>query len=89
MPFPAIEAFFPAQLNEDLRQFYTDKRPALLLWGMKDPYFSMDSLNGIDEVVPDLEVVTYDEATHWLHHEVDDLNMRIETFIEQNQSASR
>lgn len=85
MPYPANELDFPPQLSAFQKKIYTVKRPTLFLWGLADPYFSQDTLNGIEDLVPDLELVTYPAGTHWLHHEADDLNQRIETFISRIQ----
>lgn len=86
MPYPPHEQDYPAQLTAFQRKIYTIKRPTLFLWGLSDPYFSTDTLNGIDELVPDLELVTYPEGTHWLHHEATDLNLRIQNFLNRIHS---
>lgn len=81
MPYPATEQDYPAQLSAFQRKIYSIKRPTLFLWGLADPYFSSDTLNGIEDLVPDLELVTYPQGSHWLHHEAVDLNQRIDTFL--------
>lgn len=81
MPYPATEQDYPTQLSAFQRKIYSIKRPTLFLWGLADPYFSSDTLNGIEDLVPDLELVTYPQGSHWLHHEATDLNQRIDTFL--------
>lgn len=81
MPYPPNEQDYPPQLTTFQRKIYTIKRPTLFLWGLSDPYFSTDTLEGIDDLVPDLELVTYPKGSHWLHHEAQDLNLRIENFL--------
>ncbi|MBA55276.1 MAG: hypothetical protein CMK89_12545 [Pseudomonadales bacterium] len=81
MPYPPTEQDYPAELTTFQRKIYTIKRPTLFLWGLSDPYFSTDTLAGIDDLVPDLELVTYPEGSHWLHHEASDLNLRIQNFL--------
>lgn len=85
MPYPANEQDYPEQLTAFQRKIYTVKRPTLFLWGLSDPYFSTDTLDGIETLVPDLELVTFPKGTHWLHHELDDLNLRIDTFLNRIQ----
>lgn len=81
MPFPASEGDFPATLSTFQKKIYTVRAPTLVLWGMKDPYFTPHLLDGMDALVPNLEVVRYPEATHWIHHEIDDLNEQIQRFL--------
>lgn len=83
MPFPASEADFPATLTDFQRRIYTVRAPTLVLWGMQDRYFTPHLLEGLSELVPHLEVVRYPNATHWIHHEIDDLNSRISAFLSQ------
>jgi pimeloyl-ACP methyl ester carboxylesterase len=81
MPFPASEGDFPATLSTFQKKIYTVRAPTLVLWGMADPYFTPHLLDGMDALVPNLEVVRYPEATHWIHHEIDDLNEQILRFL--------
>lgn len=81
MPLPASEADFPATLTDFQRKIYTVRAPTLVLWGMRDPYFTPHLLEGMDALVPKLEVVRYPDATHWIHHEITDLNERIRAFL--------
>ncbi|MEE2730962.1 MAG: alpha/beta hydrolase [Pseudomonadota bacterium] len=81
MPYPPNEQDYPAELTPFQRKIYSVKRPTLFLWGLADPYFAPDTLNGIEDLVPDLELVTYPNGSHWLHHEAEDLNLRIDAFL--------
>ncbi len=81
MPYPATEQDFPAELSDFQRKIYTVRRPTLVIVGAEDPYFSPLAYEGLEELVPDLEQVVYEKGTHWVHHEADDLNLRIENFI--------
>lgn len=88
MPFPVSEADFPATLSTFQRKIYRVRVPTLVLWGMSDPYFSPHLLEGMEALVPRLEVVKYPDATHWIHHEIDDLNEQILRFLAQNKQRS-
>lgn len=81
MPYPADEQNYPAQLTQFQKKIYSVKRPTLLLRGLSDPYFSDQAYQGMEELITDLEYITYPNGTHWLHHEAEDLNQRIETFL--------
>jgi len=81
MPYPANEQDYPVKLTAFQKKIYSVKRPTLFLWGLSDPYFAPETLNGIEELVPDLELIIYPNGTHWLHHEAEDLNLRIDTFL--------
>lgn len=84
MPIPATEQEFPEHLSGMSAQIYRVKVPTLLLWGMKDPYFVHDLLNGMEDLVPKLEIKTYPDATHWINHEAADLNQQIELFMQKH-----
>lgn len=47
-------------------------RPALIVWGMKDPAFQPNQLRRWREVLPSAEVVELQEAGHWPHEEAPD-----------------
>lgn len=81
MPLPATEQDYPAQLSDFQRKIYSIKVPTLVLWGMADPYFAPSILDGLPTLVPDLEVVRYPGASHWINHEADDLNAQIQQFM--------
>ena len=44
-------------------------RPALIVWGMKDPAFRPHQLARWQEVIPDAKIVRLPEAGHWPHEE--------------------
>lgn len=43
--------------------------PSLLLWGMRDESLVPELLEGLEAWVPDLRVVRFPAATHWIQHE--------------------
>ena len=47
-------------------------RPALIIWGMKDPAFQPHLLARWREVLPSARVVELEDAGHWPHEEVPD-----------------
>lgn len=56
--------------------------PTLILWGEQDQAFVQQNLNGIEEYVPDVKVVRFPEASHWLQHELpNEVNQEISAFI--------
>lgn len=56
--------------------------PTLVLWGEKDRALLPSILDGIEEVVPGVEVVRVPDATHWVMDEKPDLvNAEIRRFI--------
>lgn len=44
--------------------------PTLMLWGMKDTAFVPEVLNGVDQWVENLKLVKFNDADHWLHHQL-------------------
>lgn len=82
MPFPATEAEFPAELSDFQRKIYTVRAPIRILWGDKDPYFSLSLLDGLKDLAPNAEVVHYPNATHWINHEATDLSAQIADFVQ-------
>ncbi len=57
--------------------------PTLVLWGLADEALLAGNIEGLDEYVTDLEVQTFDDATHWIAHEIpDELAAAVRTFIE-------
>ena len=83
MPYPATEQDFPLQLSEFQQKIYKVRRPTMVLVGTDDPYFNPMAYQGMEALVSDLELVLYEGGTHWVHHEIPDLNQRLEVFIEQ------
>ncbi|MEO9946181.1 alpha/beta hydrolase [Paraglaciecola sp.] len=56
--------------------------PTLILWGEQDQAFVRQNLDGIEEYVPDVKVVRFPEASHWLQHELPNyINREIAVFI--------
>ena len=43
--------------------------PTLVVWGERDTALLPGCLEGLDAVVPDLEVVRIPDATHWVARE--------------------
>lgn len=63
------------------------KVPTLVIWGEKDQALLPSILDGIDEVVKDVEVVRVPDATHWVMDEKPDLvNAEIRRFIEKERA---
>ena len=44
--------------------------PTLVLWGMKDTAFVPQVLDGLNNYVENLKLVKFDDADHWLHHQL-------------------
>jgi pimeloyl-ACP methyl ester carboxylesterase len=56
--------------------------PTLVLWGEQDEAFTQALLNGIEEYVPDCQVLRFANGSHWLHHEqAPVVNQEIANFI--------
>lgn len=60
-------------------------KPALLLWGIKDPTFAADTLDRWREALPAAEVETFPEAGHFVQEEVDGLGATVRGFIERTE----
>ena len=59
-------------------------RPTLVLWGEQDQAFVLECTEGLSDYVADLSLVTFKDASHWLHHEKsDEINEHIQTFIQR------
>jgi pimeloyl-ACP methyl ester carboxylesterase len=50
-------------------QHFMVRMPTRVIWGEQDRALRPSLLEGLDEVVPDLEMVRLPRATHWLIHE--------------------
>jgi len=84
MPFPPNPEEFkptPTSMQRSMMSIYA---PTLVLWGQNDPYMSNKLLDGLEEFVPDLEIKTFSEHTHWITHELTDLNAHLEAFFNHN-----
>ena len=61
--------------------------PTVVIWGERDTALLPSILEGIDEVVKDVEVVRVPDATHWVMDEKPDLvNAEIRRFIEKERA---
>jgi epoxide hydrolase 4 len=59
----------------------TVEAPTLILWGEQEIAFVPGVLEGLEELVPDVRVVRYPDAGHWmLHEEPRELNRQIRRF---------
>ena len=85
MPIPATEQDYPAQLSDFQQKVYRIKVPTRVLWGMADPYFNPNMLEGLPALVEDLEVVRYPDATHWINHEAADLHDQIQRLLDDTE----
>ena len=48
------------------------KMPTLILWGKKDPYLKWEMAQASLECCQDGQLIYFDDATHWIHHEEPD-----------------
>ena len=56
--------------------------PTLIIWGERDRALLPANLDGIEALVPDLELVRVPTATHWIAHDAPDVvNAAIESFL--------
>jgi pimeloyl-ACP methyl ester carboxylesterase len=75
-----------AKLKLDPQDFVV-RVPTLAIWGEKDTALLPSILDGIDEVVPGIEVVRVPDATHWVMDEKPDLvNAEIRRFISKGRA---
>lgn len=62
--------------------------PTLVLWGSRDAFLNRELAQGTVEQCDAGELVTLDDATHWLHHEQPDrVNERIDAFLRREPGA--
>ncbi len=60
------------------------RRPTLVLWGEQDQAFVVECTSGLSEYIDDLSLVTFNDASHWLHHEKsEEVNQHIQSFIQR------
>ncbi|MES2105156.1 MAG: alpha/beta hydrolase [Pseudomonadota bacterium] len=72
----------PLQLHLKPEDFRV-KVPTRVIWGENDMALPPSLLDGLDEFIPDLEIVRIPEGTHWVIHEQPDrVNALIRGFIE-------
>ncbi len=75
-----------AKLKLDPKDFMV-RVPTLVIWGEKDHALLPSILDGIDGVVPGVEVVRVPDATHWVMDEKPDLvNAEIRRFISKERA---
>lgn len=56
--------------------------PVRMIWGERDPALLPGLLEGLPELVDDLEIVRIPEASHWVAHEVpDQVNQLLRNFL--------
>lgn len=56
--------------------------PTLVIWGDKDPYFSLENLDSLPDCVADLRVRRYPENDHWIVHQIPgEVNRLIRDFM--------
>jgi pimeloyl-ACP methyl ester carboxylesterase len=48
---------------------FTVKIPTLVLWGERDTALLPGCVEGLDQVVPDLKLVRFPDASHWIARE--------------------
>ncbi|MEH6404442.1 MAG: alpha/beta hydrolase [Sneathiella sp.] len=64
------------------------KVPTLVIWGEKDHALVPENIEGLDEFVPDLEIVRLPEVTHWVtHEEPERVSTEIIRFLSKLESA--
>ena len=74
------------KLDLDPKDFIV-KVPTLVIWGEKDKALLPSILDGIEDVVPGVEVVRVPDATHWVMDEKPDLvNSEIRKFIAKGRA---
>lgn len=60
------------------------RRPTLVLWGEQDQAFVVECTSGLSDYIDDLSLVTFNDASHWLHHEKsEEVNQHIQSFIQR------
>ncbi|NYT22135.1 alpha/beta hydrolase [Alcaligenaceae bacterium] len=69
MIYPGNSAKLRELLEADPDPFMI-RVPTLVLWGRKDRYLLPGCINGLDRFVDDLQVHTFDDASHWIAHEI-------------------
>ena len=84
MPFPPSADEFKAEPSAMQKSMMTVYAPTLVLWGENDPYMSNKLLEGLEALVPELEIKRFPEHTHWITHELPDLNNYLEEFFNRD-----
>jgi pimeloyl-ACP methyl ester carboxylesterase len=56
--------------------------PTLILWGEQDQAFVKETVDGVEEYVPDVRIKRFPDASHWLQHELpNEVNAEIDNFL--------
>lgn len=67
---PTAEHPGPARLDEQMKpEEFTVRVPTRVIWGESDMALPRGLLDGLDQVVADLQLVRIPEGTHWVVHE--------------------
>lgn len=62
--------------------------PTLVLWGEQDPYLGVHLLDGLNAWAPDLRIVRFADAGHWLNQQLPEaVNAQIVAFLEEERQA--
>jgi pimeloyl-ACP methyl ester carboxylesterase len=63
----------------------TIEMPTLVLWGLDDTSLLPQQLDGLEDFVPNLEIVTYEGVSHWIEHEIPkEIAEEMRSFIESH-----
>jgi len=82
--FPATDTEPGAKAVTIPRELVTEKRPTLVIWGMRDEALLPRLLEGLEDYVPDLRIERIEEGSHWVTHEQPErVNALIRGFIQQ------
>ncbi len=83
MDFPPSPAMYPAQPTPALLQANAVNVPTLAFWGTGDGYFSPKSWEGVDALVPQLDLRAIEGAGHFINHDRPELPGQVLDFINQ------
>jgi pimeloyl-ACP methyl ester carboxylesterase len=58
------------------------KAPTLLIWGEKDKFLLKNTIDGIENFVPDITIKLFPDASHWVHRdEPEAVNKALKEFL--------
>jgi pimeloyl-ACP methyl ester carboxylesterase len=78
--YPGNEAQLAEVADANVDAFVL-RMPTLVLWGMQDRYLLAGCLDGLAQFAPEMQLRTYDDASHWIVHEMPErINSMIENF---------
>jgi pimeloyl-ACP methyl ester carboxylesterase len=66
---PPLDADSAVMKVEFPREYVTVRRPTLVIWGEDDMALPVALIDGLDEFVPDMNLVRVPGASHWIIHE--------------------